>query len=112
MIEQATGILVSPLDTVGVVCLDKSGRVAASCSSGGIALKHSGRIGQAATYGAGVWAENGSDSSMAVCSSGCGEHLIRTMLAKQVSDDVKSSSCPTSALHNSLQTKFLGEVYF
>lgn len=83
--------------------------MAASCSSGGIALKHSGRIGQAATYGSGVWAENGSESSIAVCSTGCGEYLIRTMLSKEISDDLKTSSCPTSSLHNSLKKKFLGK---
>ena len=97
------------MDTVGVVCLDKSGKVAASCSSGGIALKHSGRIGQAATYGSGVWAQNGLESSISVCTSGCGEHLIRTMLSKEISDAVNSSNCPTSALYDSLSKKFLSE---
>lgn len=109
--EDLTGNTITPLDTVGVVCLDKLGNVAASCSSGGIALKHSGRVGQAAVYGSGIWAENGKEYSIAICSSGCGEHLIRTMLSKEISDAVKSSVCPTSALHASLKTQFLGSVY-
>merc|ERR1719471_2347623 len=33
-------------DTVGVVVLDRSGRVASTVSSGGIALKQPGRVGQ------------------------------------------------------------------
>lgn len=111
MMEKVSGKILTPLDTVGVVCLDKAGRLAAGCSSGGIALKHSGRVGQAASYGSGVWAENNEDVSTAVCSSGCGEHLVRTMLSKEISDDVRKTSCPTSALYNSMNQKFLGMFF-
>ncbi|CAL4112338.1 unnamed protein product, partial [Meganyctiphanes norvegica] len=73
------------LDTVGAVCVDSSGSVASSVSSGGLVLKHSGRVGQAAVYGCGCWAENdcdGSGVSVGVSTTGCGEHLIRTMFAR------------------------------
>ncbi|XP_053189338.1 threonine aspartase 1 isoform X3 [Scomber japonicus] len=46
------------LDTVGAVVVDLEGNVAAAVSSGGLAMKHPGRVGQAAHYGCGCWAEN------------------------------------------------------
>lgn len=49
------------LDTVGAVCVDSSGYVASAVSSGGLLLKHTGRVGQAAVYGCGCWAENNCD---------------------------------------------------
>uniref|UniRef100_A0A8C5MK28 Taspase 1 n=1 Tax=Leptobrachium leishanense TaxID=445787 RepID=A0A8C5MK28_9ANUR len=47
-----------PLDTVGAIVVDQDGNVAAAVSSGGLAMKHPGRVGQAALYGCGCWAEN------------------------------------------------------
>lgn len=99
------------LDTVGVVVVDGLGNVAAGCSSGGLALKVPGRAGQAAMYGCGVWAENGESErpSVAVSTTGCGEHLMRTSLAKTVATNVPGSPCSTEALHNTLHHHFLGK---
>lgn len=38
------------LDTVGAVVVDHEGNVAAAVSSGGLALKHPGRVGQVRNY--------------------------------------------------------------
>ena len=43
---------------MGAACLDQNGNVVSAVSSGGIILKHPGRVGQAPVYGCGCWAEN------------------------------------------------------
>uniref|UniRef100_A0A8K9X616 Threonine aspartase 1 n=1 Tax=Oncorhynchus mykiss TaxID=8022 RepID=A0A8K9X616_ONCMY len=61
------------LDTVGAIVVDREGNVAAAVSSGGLAMKHPGRVGQAAHHGCGCWAENTSTLnpySTAVSTSG------------------------------------------
>ncbi|XP_024916374.1 threonine aspartase 1 isoform X2 [Cynoglossus semilaevis] len=101
------------LDTVGAVVVDLEGNVAAAVSSGGLAMKHSGRVGQAAHYGCGCWAENGCNLntySTAVSTSGCGEHLIRTMLARECSSAMQTEDAHR-ALLETMQNKFISSPF-
>ncbi|XP_022183724.1 threonine aspartase 1 [Myzus persicae] len=96
------------LDTVGCVGMDKFGNVAASSSSGGILLKQDGRVGQAALLGSGCWAQNMPDDvAIAVTTSGCGEHLIKTNLAREMSRQLVNSSCPTIAITKCFNEDFI-----
>ncbi|XP_071784496.1 threonine aspartase 1-like isoform X1 [Asterias amurensis] len=100
----------SPMDTVGAVCVDADGNVASAVSSGGITLKHPGRVGQASSYGCGCWAQTGRGTvpSVACSTSGCGEHLIRTLLAKECCDGVlQSDGCTTIGIQRVFKEKFL-----
>ncbi|RMD43427.1 hypothetical protein DV735_g1787, partial [Chaetothyriales sp. CBS 134920] len=49
--------------TVGAVCLDANGNLAAATSTGGLTNKLAGRIGDTPTLGAGFWAEAWTDGS-------------------------------------------------
>ncbi len=70
------------LGTVGACALDPAGRFAAANSTGGYTGKLPGRIGDTPIYGAGTWAS----PFGAVTGTGVGEEIIRSFLAKKVSD--------------------------
>ncbi|RUS22276.1 threonine aspartase 1-like protein [Endogone sp. FLAS-F59071] len=77
-------------DTVGAVCVDTRGSVAAGVSSGGISLKFPGRVGEAAMYGCGCWAQDpaGDVAGVGCSTTGTGEQLMKTLLAKTCADRV------------------------
>ena len=87
-------MMMEKLDTVGVICVDRYGNVCSAVSSGGLILKASGRIGQAACYGCGCFVAEKIDASehsiAASSASGCGEQLIKTLLAKHCVDTMLS----------------------
>ncbi|NWZ33299.1 TASP1 aspartase, partial [Brachypodius atriceps] len=87
------------LDTVGAVVVDQEGNVAAAVSSGGLALKHPGRVGQAALYGCGCWAENtGAHNpySTAVSTSGIYYFYKYLMKTIPVANNSPQQFCPGS----------------
>ncbi|EAL67827.1 hypothetical protein DDB_G0279357 [Dictyostelium discoideum AX4] len=74
---------VDPIDpkykmgTVGAVCLDSFGNLAAATSTGGMTNKMHGRVGDTPIIGAGVYA----NKNVAVSSTGTGEAFMRTVAA-------------------------------
>jgi beta-aspartyl-peptidase (threonine type) len=66
--------------TVGVVALDRGGRLAAGTSSGGLTNKKWGRIGDVPVIGAGTYA----DQRVAVSCTGKGEEFIRHGIAREL----------------------------
>ena len=67
--------------TVGAVGLDRAGNLAAATSTGGIAGKLPGRVGDSPIVGAGVYADN---ATCAVSGTGDGELFLRSVLAFNV----------------------------
>lgn len=67
--------------TVGAVCLDASGRLAAATSTGGRVGKHPARVGDSPLVGAGTWADR---RTCAVSATGAGEAFIRAVYGHEV----------------------------
>ncbi len=74
--------------TVGAVALDDSGKLAAATSTGGLAGKMPGRIGDSPVIGAGTWADHG----CAVSCTGDGELFIRRAVAHTVATASRDES--------------------
>lgn len=92
-------------DTVGAIGWTVSSSVAAGVSSGGLLLKLPGRIGEAAFYGAGCWAQG---APMLACSiSGAGESITRHLLAKTLCEKLCTPDVDVhEALRSILQDDF------
>ncbi|MCX8171393.1 MAG: N(4)-(beta-N-acetylglucosaminyl)-L-asparaginase [Candidatus Bathyarchaeota archaeon] len=61
-------------DTIGVVAIDKSGNIAAGCSTSGLAFKMPGRVGDSPIIGAGIYADSLAGGASA---TGLGENIMR-----------------------------------
>jgi len=90
-----------PLDTVGAVALDMHDNVAAATSSGGIALKFPGRIGDTPLIGCGTYADN---EAGACSATGVGEIAMTLVLSKTVCDQMCSGISAQEAVENSIKT--------
>ncbi|KAL5008296.1 hypothetical protein ScPMuIL_013877 [Solemya velum] len=97
-------------DTVGAVCIDGYGHMSSAVSSGGIPLKHSGRIGPAAVCGSGCWAYDckGEDRpGVAIAVSGSGEDLMRTHFARECAQSVVTWDSASRGVSQAFTDKFL-----
>lgn len=67
--------------TVGCVALDTHGNLAAATSTGGLAMKKFGRVGDSPIIGAGTYADN---ETCAISGTGVGEFFIRNAVCYDV----------------------------
>lgn len=111
-------------DTVGAIAVDNRGNIAAGSSSGGIGMKHSGRIGPAALAGIGtavipVDSNDPEQAQAATVTSGTGEHIATTMAAntcalrmyynqRKCPDGLFEEVTEDEAMRGMIMTDFLG----
>jgi beta-aspartyl-peptidase (threonine type) len=86
-------------ETVGAVARDAAGHVAAATSTGGVAGKRSGRVGDSALIGAGTYAD---DRLGAGSATGPGEAIIRTCLVRGALELVAGGLHPAFAAERAL----------
>jgi beta-aspartyl-peptidase (threonine type) len=88
--------------TVGAVALDKEGNLAAGTSTGGMAYKMQGRVGDTPIIGAATWAEN---NVCAVSTTGHGEYFIRGVIAYDVAALMRYQKLSLSEATNEVMKK-------
>ncbi len=89
------------MGTVGAVCLDRRGRLAAATSTGGRTAKAPARVGDSPLVGAGTWANAG---TCAVSATGEGEAFIRAVFAHEVHARMRHGGVPLeAAAHDALR---------
>lgn len=81
-------------ETVGAVARDHAGHVAAATSTGGVAGKRAGRIGDSAVLGAGTYAD---DRLGAASATGPGEMILRLGLSRVALDLLARGKPPRDA---------------
>jgi L-asparaginase / beta-aspartyl-peptidase len=87
-----------PTGTVGAVCVDASGALAAATSTGGVTGQPPGRVGDSPLIGAGTWA----DEVVAVSCTGDGELFIRTGVARTVASLIEHGESLAAAADRAL----------
>ncbi|HRZ76345.1 MAG TPA: isoaspartyl peptidase/L-asparaginase [Bacteroidales bacterium] len=87
------------LGTVGAVARDRDGNLAAGTSTGGMAMKKYGRVGDSPVIGAGTWADN---ATCAVSCTGHGEYFIRYGVAHELSSLMEHRKWPLERAANHL----------
>jgi beta-aspartyl-peptidase (threonine type) len=83
-----------PKGTVGAVARDAQGHLAAATSTGGMVMKHPGRVGDTPIIGCGTYAD---DRLAAVSCTGHGERIIQLTLARHTADLVARGQDAASA---------------
>lgn len=84
-------------DTIGAIAVDDQGNMAAGSSSGGIGMKHRGRLGPAALVGIGtavVPADPADQDNVCVATvtSGTGEHMATTMASQRCAERIRGNT--------------------
>lgn len=84
-------------DTIGAIAIDEEGCIAAGSSSGGIGMKHRGRLGPAALVGVGTAVvpcqpDDEDGVCVAAVTSGTGEHMATTMASQRCAERLYNST--------------------
>lgn len=105
--QAATQLSEDWYSTVGAVALDADGNLAAATSTGGMANKRWGRVGDSPIIGAGTYADN---RSCAVSATGHGEFFIRHVVAYSICSLMRHGGATLAEATDSIINGTLKEV--
>ena len=98
--EYKTGVNVENHDTIGMLALDASGRMAGAWTTSGMAYKIRGRVGDSPIIGAGLFIDGEVGGATA---TGVGEAMIRTAGASAVVESMRRGASPEEACYDIVQ---------
>ena len=98
--EYKTGVNVENHDTIGMLALDASGRLAGACTTSGMAYKIRGRVGDSPIIGAGLFIDGDVGGATA---TGLGEAMIRTAGSAAVVESMRRGASPEEACFDIVQ---------
>lgn len=81
-------------DTLGILAIDRHGRLAGACTTSGMAWKLRGRVGDSPIVGAGLYVD---DDVGAATASGVGEEMIRSAGSFLVVEFMRQGKSPAEA---------------
>ena len=87
-------------DTIGLLALDRGGRMAGSCTTSGMAYKIHGRVGDSPIIGAGLFVDG---EVGAACATGTGELVIRTVGSHTVVEMMRHGRSPQEACEEAVR---------
>jgi isoaspartyl peptidase/L-asparaginase-like protein (Ntn-hydrolase superfamily) len=87
-------------DTIGMVVLDTSGRMAAGCSTSGLAWKMPGRVGDSPIIGAGLYCDRRAGGAAA---TGIGEEVLRVCGSHLIVEAMRGGEAPQAAVEAALR---------
>jgi N4-(beta-N-acetylglucosaminyl)-L-asparaginase len=87
-------------DTLGILALDASGKLAGACTTSGMAWKMHGRVGDSPIVGAGLYVDNDVGGATA---SGVGEEMIRNAASFLVVELMRQGRSPADACREAIE---------
>jgi N4-(beta-N-acetylglucosaminyl)-L-asparaginase len=87
-------------DTLGMLAIDRDGRLAGACTTSGMAWKMHGRVGDSPIIGAGLYVDNEVGGATA---SGVGEEMIRNAASFLVVELMRQGRSPAEACREAIE---------
>jgi N4-(beta-N-acetylglucosaminyl)-L-asparaginase len=86
-------------DTIGLIGLDREGRLAGACTTSGLAFKKHGRVGDSPIIGSGLYVDG---QVAAAVATGNGEFVMRACSTFHIVEQIRQGVEPDVALQNAI----------